>query len=125
MIGPRAGSTSDSSGGAGFQHLAVGELRQEFLDPVVEADAALFQQQQQRAGGEQLGVGEGAEDMIGAQRDAALAIRPAQTLLIDDVAPAQHAPGHAGEDLLIHVALHGGADGGEIAGSGVHAGLPR
>ncbi len=56
----------------------------------------------------------------GPERGVGLAIGEADALLIDDLTPAQHRPGHAGEDLPIDIALHRRPRGGKIGRPGVH-----
>nr|WP_249133954.1 hypothetical protein [Bradyrhizobium japonicum] len=108
-----------------LEHLAIAELRQDCLDPVVEPDAAFLDQQHDRAGDEDLGIGEGAEDMVRPQSSVRLAIGKADALLIDQFAPAQHGPGCARDDLLIDVTLHSRPHGGKIGRSGVHVLPPK
>ena len=62
--------------------------------------------------------------MVGPERGACFAIRPADTLLIDEVTPAQNGPGHSRQHVLVHMALHCGAHVGEIASFGAHVPLP-
>ena len=110
---------------ARLQHLAIAELRQEFLDKVIEPDAALLDQQHDRARDEDLGVGERAKNVVGPQRRLCLAIGEADALLVDDLAAPQHRPGCARNDLLIDVTLHRRPRGGKIRCSGVHVFPPN
>ncbi|MGY4370021.1 hypothetical protein ACVW1A_006086 [Bradyrhizobium sp. LB1.3] len=101
---------------ARLQHLAIAELRQEFLDDIIKPDAAFLDQQHDRAGDEDLGIGKRPKNVIGPQRGTRLAIGETDALLIDDLAPAQHRPGCARNDLLIDVTLHCRPCGGEKSG---------
>ncbi|MGY4193136.1 hypothetical protein ACVIM9_002477 [Bradyrhizobium sp. USDA 4520] len=102
------------------QHLAVSELRDEGLDRIVEPEAAFLDQQQRRAGGDQLGVGEDAEDVIGAQRNLRFLVGPSDAARVSDVAPDQNRPGDAGQEIVVDVALHGRARRREIIADGRH-----
>jgi hypothetical protein len=105
-------------GGAGPQNLAVGQLRQVLLDGIVQAQCALFHEQQNRARGGQLGIGIRPENVVGAQRYPLFAVSPADTLNVDQFGSAQQGPGRAGDQVLVDVALHRGADAGKIKPGG-------
>ncbi len=57
-----------------LEHLAVGQLRQQAIDRLVEPQPALLHQDHGRRGGDRLGHGGDAEDRIPLQLVAALAI---------------------------------------------------
>nr|WP_245333813.1 hypothetical protein [Bradyrhizobium guangdongense] len=108
-----------------LEHLAIAELRQERLDRIIEPDPAVLDQQHDRAGDEDLGVGERAEDMVGPKRRVRLAVCKADALPVDHLAPPQHRPGRTGNDLLIDVALHRRPRCGKICRPGVHVSPPN
>src|SRR6185312_10885807 len=89
-----------------------------------EADAALLHQHHDRTRDEDLGVREGTEDVVRPEFGPCLAVRPADTLLVDDIAPAQDRPGDARKNLLIHIALHRRAHVGKTTGFCVHVPTP-
>ena len=100
--------------GARAQHAALAELRDEALDRIVQAELAVFHQQQHRAGGDQLGARIHAKNMIGSQRNLLLAIGPAGAVQIDQVAALQHRRRHAGQQLALDDLFHGGVQRREI-----------
>src|SRR5580765_8639537 len=75
------------------------------LTPVSEGEATLLPQQQRRARGDELGAGEDAKQVLGGERDAPLAVRPAGAGHLHQRAPAQHRVGDAGEQLPVDMAL--------------------
>ena len=101
-----AGSVSSSEVAPGTQHFSIAELRNEFLDRVVELELAFLEQQQRRAGGDQLGVGKDAEDMVGAQRGLRFLVGPADAVHVDELAADHDRPGNAGQQVAVDVALH-------------------
>ena len=102
------------------QDFSISELRNEFLDRVIEPEFAFLEQQQRRAGGDQLGVGEDAEDMVGAERRLRFLVGPADAIHVDEVAPDHDRPGNAGQQVAVDIALHGRLRRFEVVTVGGH-----
>jgi hypothetical protein len=109
-------------GGAGLEHAAPAQLGDVLLDRVVEVDPAFFPQYHHRAGRDELGVGEDAEQVVGRKRRARFPVGHADAVQVDQVAALQHRRGHAGEQVGVHRLLHCGVRGGEVEGAGVEGG---
>ena len=91
-----------------------------FLDGVVELEFTVLEQQQRGAGRHQLGIGKHAKDVIGAQRRPRFFVGPAGAVHIDQLPADEDGGRNAGQDVAIHIALHGGVGLAEIVTLGGH-----
>src|ERR1017187_1210281 len=107
-------------GRAGPENTAIRELRYEPLDRVVELESAFLKEEQRGAGGDQLGVGENAKQMVDAHRDVLLLVGPPDTVQVYQISPHEDGGGNARENIRVHVPAHGGVDGTEVVAIGYH-----
>ena len=82
-------------GRARAQDFSISKLRNIFFDGVIEPEFAFLEQQQRRAGGDQLGVGKDAEDVVGAERRLRFLVGPADAIHVDEIAADHDRPGNA------------------------------
>jgi hypothetical protein len=80
-------------------------------------EAAFLEQQQRGAGGNQLGIGEHPEQVIGAQRDLRFLVGPSGTIHIHQIPADQHRGRHAGQDIAVDQPAHDGMGRPEVVAS--------
>jgi hypothetical protein len=98
--------------------LPVRQLRNEFLDRIVQLESAFIEQQQRCAGCDQLGIGKDAEDMVDPQWNLRFLVGPSDAAHIDEIPANKDRGRNAGEDVAIDVALHGGVRRSEVVAAG-------
>jgi hypothetical protein len=103
----------------GAQHLSISELRNELLDGS-SSPSLPSEQQQRRAGRDQLGVGKDAKDVVGAERRLRFLVGPAGATHVHEVAAYQHRRRNAGQKVVIDIALHGRVGRFEVVTAGGH-----
>jgi len=97
-----------SPDGAWYGKFKEHYAKTKMLDRIVELEATFLEQQQRRAGCNQLGVGEDTEDVIDAQRSLRFLVRPPDTIHIDQIPAYEHRGRDSGKDVRIDTAAHGG-----------------
>ena len=105
--------------GADAQDPPPTQRRDVALDRIVQLKAARPEQQQRRARGDQLGVGEHAEEVIGLQAQAAFAVGPADAMKVEAIASLEQGKADARQHVLVYAALQHGMGAAEIVAASV------
>ena len=108
-------------GRAGAQNHAVSKLRNEGLDRIVQPQSAFLDQQQRGAGGDQLGIGKDAKDVVDPQWRLRFLVGPSDAIHVHQISADQHRGRNTGQDVAVNEALHGGVGLPEIVAVGGHS----
>ena len=96
------------------QDLSRTEVRDVGVDPVIQANSTVFDEQHHGAGCDELRAGEHAEDVILPQRQARFAVGLAVAEAVDHLAPTQQRGRKPRQELLIDLSSHRGVQRAEI-----------
>ena len=97
-------------------HGGLGKGRNEVTRPSPKRQAPLFDQLHDRDAGQRLGLRRDAEDRVGSHAAAGFLVGPAERFLVHRLAVLQHQRHHAGNAVVVDVALQAAIDYGDAIG---------